>query len=72
MVLFLQPGAVQHEEVRRVVNKRQRREVATWESMFIKICQKATGADRSCLHRATSCLVTPRVWLINYVSKWKK
>lgn len=57
MVLFLQPGAVQHEEVRRIVDKRQRREVATWESVFIKICQKATGADRSCAYTEQ-----PHVW----------
>lgn len=56
MALFLQPGAVQNEEVRRTVDKRQRREVATWESVFIKICQKATGADRSC-----ACTEQPHV-----------
>lgn len=57
MVLFLQPGAGQHEEVRRIVDKRQRREVATWESVFIKICQKATGVDRSCAYTEQ-----PHVW----------
>ena len=53
---FYEAGENQQRKCEKTA-KRQRREVATWESVFIKICQKATGADRSCAYTEQ-----PHVW----------
>lgn len=68
---FLQPGTMWGKQTRRIV-ERLGREVATQKPGVIKILPKENGTNEVLVPQGTSLLVSPGIWLINYVSRRKK